>query len=80
MTDTTLPQCIDETAARLLAYGDVAARALAITLFLSLKLKRSFGLSCRNPAEPEPSKSYDGQCERHCSAVLTAPGPRRTKS
>jgi len=40
MTDTALPTSIDDTAARLLAHDYVAERALATTLFLSLKLQR----------------------------------------
>jgi MoxR-like ATPase len=40
MTDTALPASIDDTAARLLAHDYVAERALATTLFLSLKLQR----------------------------------------
>jgi len=40
MTDTALPTSIDDTAARLLAHDYVAERALATTLFLSLRLQR----------------------------------------
>ncbi len=40
MSDTNLPTSIDDTAARLLAHDYVAERALATTVFLSLKLQR----------------------------------------
>ncbi len=40
MRNTTLPTSIDDTAARLLAHDYVAERALATTVFLSLKLQR----------------------------------------
>ncbi len=40
MTETALPTSIDDTAARLLAHDYVAERALATTLFLSLRLQR----------------------------------------
>ncbi len=40
VNDTALPSSIDDTAARLLAHDYVAERALATTLFLSLKLQR----------------------------------------
>ncbi len=40
VTDTTLPGSIDETVDRLLAHDYVAERALAITVFLALRLQR----------------------------------------
>ena len=40
MTETALPTSIDDTAARLLTHDYVAERALATTLFLSLRLQR----------------------------------------
>ena len=40
MTETALPTSIDDTAAQLLAHDYVAERALATTLFLSLRLQR----------------------------------------